>query len=302
MLLQFQRSKTIMLEQLTKHSSQYFISIYPHLSLSHTYARVAALHPYYTVLQFHQYEENAHIQPNNFHRASRHLIFKPRNREYHLSISSSKREWRLWAVKAISKGWNMRLILSRIYGTGNSLSWSASAHTIHTCTHVWTGVYPRLIPSARERSTLRNEVCDNFIVIRWARPRGEEWCTRCSMWRAVCCVAGLCGRFSSVSVSEKGAPGHWPARRRSLWSWVAMVTNGPPIPKMRRGKPPKRNGRPSIARLTLEPITPLYAYIACYARKTKARYISLMHVIVSCNPRLYNEKCVVLVVVRRRLR
>lgn len=58
MLLQFQRSKTIMLEQLTKHSSQYFISIYPHLSLSHTYARVAALHSYYTVLQFHQYEEN----------------------------------------------------------------------------------------------------------------------------------------------------------------------------------------------------------------------------------------------------
>lgn len=45
-----------------------------------------------------------------------HLIFKPRDREYHLSNSSSKREWR-WAVKAISKGWNTRLILSRIYGT-----------------------------------------------------------------------------------------------------------------------------------------------------------------------------------------
>lgn len=39
--------------------------------------------------------KHVHIQPNNFHRASRHLIFKPRNREYHLSISSSKREWRL---------------------------------------------------------------------------------------------------------------------------------------------------------------------------------------------------------------
>lgn len=122
--------------QLTKHSSQYFISIYPHLS--HTRIRTCSsvtslLHctPISPIRRKH-----AHIQPNNFHRASRHLIFKPRNREYHLSISSSKREWRLWAVKAISKGWNMRLILSRIYGTGNSLSWSASAHTIHTCTHV----------------------------------------------------------------------------------------------------------------------------------------------------------------------
>lgn len=121
------------------------------------------------------------------------------------------------------------------------------------------------------------------------------------MWRAaVCCVAGLCGRFSSVSVSEKGAPGHWPARRRSLWSWVAMVTNGPPIPKMWRGKPPKRNGRPSIARLTLEPITPLYAYIACYARKTDARDTSSIRVIVSYNRRLYNEKCVVCKMLRER--
>lgn len=77
-----------------------------------------------------------------------------------------------------------------------------------------------------------------------------------------------------------------------------MVTNGPPIPKMRRGKPPKRNGRPSIARLTLEPITPLYAYIA---RKTNARDTSPMHVIVSYNRTLYNEKCVGLIVVRRRL-
>lgn len=59
MLLQFQRSKTIMLEQHNLRNTPRNISFqYIHTSLSHTYARVAALHPYYTVLQFHRYEEN----------------------------------------------------------------------------------------------------------------------------------------------------------------------------------------------------------------------------------------------------
>lgn len=85
---------------------------YIHTSLSHTHSYIP-ITPY---SNFTNTEENT-LTPTIFTVSPPlHLIFKPRDREYHLSNSSSKREWR-WAVKAISKGWNTRLILSRIYGT-----------------------------------------------------------------------------------------------------------------------------------------------------------------------------------------
>lgn len=53
------------------------------------------------------------------------------------------------------------------------------------------------------RLTLRNEVCDNFIVIRWARARRASTDAASRMRGAA--RRGICGRLSSVSVSEKGA-------------------------------------------------------------------------------------------------
>lgn len=76
---------------------------------------------------------------------------------------------------------------------------------------------PLILPKLYgRRLTLRNEVCDNFIVIRWAwgfLPMRRQGCSARRLRAVVECV----GKW-------EGCRTLWTAGRRSLWAWVTMVT------------------------------------------------------------------------------
>lgn len=123
-------------------SLQYIHTYLTHVhTCAHTYActHSGVISPYsnFTNTRKTRSTSSQQFSPCLLHR---HLIFKPRNR--FVSSKHPRRNVRGGERSRLYPRAEIRaLILSRIYGTGNSLSWSASAHTIHTRAHTYKLAY-----------------------------------------------------------------------------------------------------------------------------------------------------------------
>jgi len=125
------------------------------------------------------------------------------------------------------------------------------------------------------RLTLRNEVYDNFIVIRWARARRASTIrpfrdARRGATRHLRAVVECVGKW-------EGCRTLWTAGRRSLWAWVTMVTlvtDRRPIlePKVQGGNPnAKRSAKYCIWLYNWFYIPDCYAYATLLLLLTELR-------------------------------